>query len=195
MKQVAKVGLGIVACAVLAAAASCAGNGQSSPAPAASASPTPGGPVYHISANGTAGQPVKITNIEKGVTEYMLLAQSVLYATNLQRGKFSDNTLHFYKGGKPRLTVTAPTAFVDEQSHNVALSGGVVARTAAGVTLSSDTMQYNERTRLLTAVGNVVANEPGGNTLTGSRAIADLDLQEIRLFGEGSPSASRSASP
>lgn len=186
----------VTACAILSSIMiSCASNGQSPATSAPKANTTPAGPVYHISANGTAGQPVKITNIKKGVTEYTLLAQSVLYATNLQRGKFADTTLYFYKGRTPRLTVTAPTAFLDEQSHNVALSGGVVAKTAAGVTLSSDTMRYDERTRLLTAIGHVVANEPGGNTLTGSRAVADLDLQEIRLFGEGSPQPSRSALP
>lgn len=188
--------IGVFACtAVISAVASCAGSGRTPATPAPSISAMPQGPVYHISANGTAGQPVKISNIDKGVTQYTLLAQSVLYATNLQRGKFVDNTMYFYKGRKTRLTVTAPTAFVDEEDHNVALSGGVVARTATGVMLSSDTMHYDERTRLLTAVGHVVANEPGGNTLTGSRAIADLDLQEIRLFGEGSPTPSRSASP
>jgi LPS export ABC transporter protein LptC len=109
--------------------------------------------------------------------------------------------MYFYKGRKRRLTVTAPTAVVNEITHDVALSGGVLARTAAGDTLASDNMTYNEKTRLLTAVGHVVASEPGGNALTGQRAIADLDLQQIQLFGQSavgeasSPAAQPSLSP
>jgi len=152
-------------------------------------SPSPGsvktGPVYQISAQGTKQRPVTISNITNGQREYTLEAASVLYATNLQQGTFHDNTLHFFKGGKPRLTVTAPVAIVDEGSHDVALSGGVLARTTAGDTLDSDNMTYDEKTRLLTAVGHVVAIDPGGYRLTGTRAIADLDLQQIQLFGKG----------
>ena len=159
-----------------------------------STSPLRNGPVYHISAQGANGRPVTISNIVNGFPEYTLKAASVIYATDLRKGRFKDTTLYFYKGRKPRLTVTAPTAVVDEQSHDVALSGGVHATTAAAVTLSSDEMLYNDKTRLLTAVGHVVAVEPGGNMLTGGRAIADLDLQQIQLFGE-SPAASGAPSP
>jgi len=73
---------------------------------------------------------------------------------------------------------------VDEINHNVMLSGGVLARTASGVTLASKRMAYDDTTKLLTALDDVKAVEPGGNMLTGRRAIADLDLQQIRLFGE-----------
>jgi LPS export ABC transporter protein LptC len=173
---------------------SCGHSSQPAQPPSPSGSVLQNGPVYHISAHGANGRPVTISNIIHGVPEYTLKAASVIYATDLRRGRFLDTTLYFYKGRKPRLTVTAPTAIVDEQSHDVALSGGVHATTAADVTLSSDEMLYNEKTRLLTAVGHVVAVEPGGNMLTGGRAIADLDLQQIRLFGE-SPSPSTAPSP
>lgn len=119
-----------------------------------------------------------------GHLEYQLRAQSVVYSTNLERGSFKDNTLLFYKGRKLRLTVTAPSALVDETSHNVVLTGGVLARTTAGDTLTSDVMTYDENTQLLTATGHVIASDPKGDTLTGKRAIADLDLQQIRLFGD-----------
>lgn len=142
------------------------------------------GPVYHISAQGTKQRPVTISNIRDGQRDYTLEAASVLYATNLQQGRFHDNTLYFFKGGKPRLTVTAPVAIVDEGTHDVNLSGGVLARTTARDTLASDLMTYDEKTRLLTAVGHVVATDPSGDRLTGTRAIADLDLQQIQLFGQ-----------
>lgn len=142
------------------------------------------GPVYHISAQGANGRLVTISNIVAGHPEYTLLAANVIYSTDLQKGRFNDTTLHFYKGRNARLTVTAPTAVVDEVSHDVILSGGVRATTASGVTLTSDRMVYDDRTRLLTATDHVVAVEPGGNMLTGREAIADLDLQQIRLYGK-----------
>jgi len=168
-------------------AASCAGHAPATP----TATPSIGvarGPVYHISAQGTYGHPVTISNIVAGAPEYTLAAASVIYATDLRKGMFKETTLHFYRGRKARLTVTAPAALVDEVSHDITLFGGVHATTAAGVTLTSDQMSYDDQTRLLTAMGHVVAVEPGGNMLTGRRAIADLDLQQIQLFGEGPPS-------
>jgi len=170
--------------ALILASSSCARSSQPVQLPSPSGSMLARGPIYHISAHGANGRPVTISNIVNGMPEYTLKAASVIYATDQRKGKFLDTTLYFYKGRKPRLTVTAPTAVVDEQSHDVTLSGGVHATTAAAVTLSSDEMLYNEKTRLLTAVGHVVAVEPGGNMLTGGRAIADLDLQQINLFGE-----------
>jgi LPS export ABC transporter protein LptC len=162
--------------------------------PQAQVSPTQkaaGELVYHISAQGTKQHPVTISDINHGQRDYLLEAATVVYATNLQQGIFHDNLLHFFKGAKPRLTVTAPVATVDENSHNVDLSGGVVARTASGDTLASDTMTYNEKTRLLTAVGHVVAVDPLGYRLTGTRAIADLDLEQIQLFGMGPTEANK----
>jgi LPS export ABC transporter protein LptC len=161
----------------------CGACSRTPPAPAASAAGA--GPVYQISAQGTKHRPVTISNINHGQREYTLLAQNVMYATNLQQGTFHNNQLYFFKGGKPRLTVTAPVAVVDEHSHNIYLSGGVVARTTAGDTLASDSMTYDEKTRLLTAVGHVVATDPQGYKLSGTRAVADLDLQQIRLFSQG----------
>jgi LPS export ABC transporter protein LptC len=150
--------------------------------PHASAKPRALG--YRISARGARGRPVTISNIVHGKPDYQLLAASVVYATDVHQGTFKDNTLFFYKGGAARLTVLAPAALVDQTSHNIALSGGVLAKTAAGDTLRSDTMMYNDKTQLLTAIGHVVAGSAGGYRLTGKRAVADLDLQQIRLFGD-----------
>jgi LPS export ABC transporter protein LptC len=163
---------------------SCGGQPHRAASPPPSARMGARGPVYHISAQGIGGHPVTISNIVAGAPEYTLLAANVIYSTDLRKGRFNDTTLHFYKGRNARLTVTAPTAVVDEVSHNVMLSGGVHATTASGVTLSSDRMVYDDTTRLLTARDHVVAVEPGGNMLTGREAIADLDLQQIRLYGE-----------
>jgi LPS export ABC transporter protein LptC len=162
---------------------SCAAGSQHASTP--TASPRLGrGPIYHISAQGANGHLVTISNIVAGAPEYTLQAASVIYATDLRKGRFADTMLSFYKGRNARLTVTAPVAVVDEVNHNVMLSGGVLARTASGVTLASKRMAYDDTTKLLTAIDDVKAVEPGGNMLTGRRAIADLDLQQIRLFTE-----------
>ncbi|HLW37240.1 MAG TPA: LPS export ABC transporter periplasmic protein LptC [Candidatus Eremiobacteraceae bacterium] len=139
---------------------------------------------YIIRATAVRGRPVMISNIVNGKPEYQLRASSVVYATSLQRGTFKDNTLLVYKGRQVRLTVTAPTAMVDEANHNVVLTQGVVARTPAGDSLRADSMTYNAVTELLTGDGHVVVQDAQGNKLTGNHAIADLDLQQIRLLGD-----------
>jgi LPS export ABC transporter protein LptC len=182
----------VVVVAIIACALACPACSKPQPESRPTTAPAQAGKlVYHISAQGTKQHPVTITDINHGQRDYFLEAATVVYATNLQQGMFHDTLLHFFKGAKPRLTVTAPVATVDENTHNVDLSGGVVARTAAGDTLVSDTMTYNEKTRLLTAVGHVVAIDPLGYRLTGTRAIADLDLEQIQLFGNGTTEANK----
>ncbi|MDQ6825268.1 MAG: LPS export ABC transporter periplasmic protein LptC [Candidatus Eremiobacteraeota bacterium] len=174
---------------LLAAIAALVGGCGRTTAPSATPLPSPAatGTVrtsYVIRAEATRGRPVTISNIVNGKPEYQLRASSVVYATSLQRGTFKDNTLLFYKGRQVRLTVTAPTATVNEATHNVILSGGVVARTPQGDTLYADRMNYNAVTELLTGDGHVVVRDAQGNKLTGKHAIADLDMQQIRLFGD-----------
>ncbi len=176
---------------VCALPAACGGAGSKPSAPQGGGVPTPpaaaGAPVYRISAQGTGERPVRISNIVHGKTEYTVAAASVVYSTDLRRGTFFDTTLHFFKGGRTRLTVTAPRAIVNELSHDVALTGGVTARTAFGETLAADSMLYHEHSRLLSATGHVVLRDPKGDTLTGTRAVADLDLQQVRLYGSLGP--------
>ncbi len=165
-----------------------AGCGRSGSAPTRS-TPSPGPSAstkssYIIRAQAARGRPVTISNIVNGKAEYQLRAKSVVYVTSLQRGDFKDNTLFFYKGGRVRLTVTAPDAAVDEASHNVMLSGGVVARTPSGDSLHADSMTYNAVTELLTGDGHILVRDAQGNTVGGNHAIADLDLQQIRLIGD-----------
>jgi len=176
---------------VFAAAAACmllTGCGHGGPTASAPA-PSPGPSAsakssYIIRAQAARGRPVTISNIVNGKAEYQLRANSVVYVTSLQRGDFKDNTLFFYKGGRVRLTVTAPDAAVDEASHNVMLNGGVIARTPGGDSLHADSMTYNALTQRLTGEGHILMRDAQGNTVGGNRAIADLDLQQIRLIGD-----------
>ncbi|MBC5805172.1 MAG: LPS export ABC transporter periplasmic protein LptC [Candidatus Eremiobacter antarcticus] len=184
MRTIARLCMVIVSAAATACTHGHPQQAPSSPRGAPHASAAPRALGYRISARGARGRPVTISNIVHGKPDYQLLAASVVYATDVHQGTFKDNTLFFYKEGAARLTVRAPAALVDQTSHNIALSGGVLAKTAGGDTLRSDTMMYNDKTQLLTAIGHVVAGSAGGYRLTGKRAVADLDLQQIRLFGD-----------
>lgn len=162
-----------------------------SPAPAVSsgATATPE-PNYRLFETASGGRAPFVKNFEHGKLVYDLKAQGVAYTTNGKTGRFDTSTIYFYKGSVVRLTVTAPTATVDGTTYDVRLSGGVRARANDGTTLTSDSMDYNGRTKLLHAVGHVVATGSSGMVVTGDHATADLDLQTIRIAGgavNGSP--------
>ncbi|MDQ2818078.1 MAG: LPS export ABC transporter periplasmic protein LptC [Candidatus Eremiobacteraeota bacterium] len=154
------------------------------PSPSPSARPHhPGPAAYKISGHQADGRAIEISDIASGRPVYTLKAAQGVYSTNGRKGTFSNTVLSFYKGSSVRLTVTAPTATVNTVSYDVELAGGVTAHNDSGVTLTAETMSYNDKTRVLTASGNVVASDRSGNVLKGDRALADLDLQQLRLFG------------
>ncbi len=173
----------IAALVLLAACSQHAGQpaaSTSAPAPAASRKANTS---YVIKATRVGGRPVVITSLSNGQPQYELRASSVFYTTSLQRGTFKDNTLFFYKGHTTRLTVTAPTATVDEAHQQVFLTDGVLARAPTGESLRADQMQYDARSAQLVGTGHVVLDDGKGDKLTGERAVADLDLEQVNLFG------------
>jgi len=113
----------------------------------------------------------------------VLKASDVYYSTSSNKGRFLNNTIYFYKGSDVRLVVTAPVAVLNRTTYDFVLTGGVRAKSATGVTLDCDVMSYNGNTQLLTATGNVRAVDAQGDVLTGDKAVADLDLQQIHMSG------------
>lgn len=154
-------------------------SGSGTPTP----SPKPTAERYLIHGSGSAGRPVKVQDIVKGKAVYVLKATDVYYSTSSNKGRFLNNTIYFYKGSTVRLTLTAPTADLNRTSYDFVLTGGVRAKSALGVTLDCDVMAYNGYTQLLTATGNVRAVDAQGDVLTGDKAVADLDLQQIHMSG------------
>ncbi len=138
---------------------------------------------YRLFETAAGGQAPYVKNFERGKLVYLLKAQGVAYTTTGKTGRFASSTLYFYKGSAVRLTVTAPTATVDGETYNIGLRGGVKARSNDGTTLSSDSMDYNAKTKLLHANGHVVATGSSGMVVTGDHATADLDLQTINITG------------
>ena len=143
--------------------------------------PTPAD--YFIHGSGANGRPVKVQDTVKGHPVYVLKATDVYYSTLSNKGRFLHDTIYFYKGSGVRLTVTAPTADVNRTTYDFVLTGGVRAKSALGVTLDCDVMAYNGHTQLLTATGNVRAVDAQGDVLTGDKAVADLDLQQVHMSG------------
>ena len=139
-------------------------------------------PGYRVSAHKAGGRQITISDVSRGRAVYVLKAGSAVYSTNGKRGTFLDNTFYFYKGSAVRLTLTAPTADLNMATYDVVLKSGVVAKNQSGVTLRADSMAYNDKTQLLTAAGHVNASDQNGDVLSGDRATADLDLQQIHMF-------------
>jgi LPS export ABC transporter protein LptC len=168
------------ACALIAPLCGCARHAEPVPSP----SPPPARstlPPYRFHGHGTAQHPVAVKDLAHGHAVYVLTATDVYYSTSSSQGRFENNTIRFYKGSDVRLTVTAPTADVNRVNYDFVLRDGVTAKSATGVTLSSDTMAYNGNTQLLTATGHVRAVDAQGDVITGDKAVADLDLQQIHV--------------
>jgi LPS export ABC transporter protein LptC len=168
--------------AALLLAAACAGHSGSTPSPAPAVSPIPGS--YHIHGHGNAARPVKVVDLVTGHPVYVLKATDVYYSTDSSKGLFKNDSIYFYKGSNVRLFVAAPTAEVNLRTYDFTLSDGVRARSALGVTLTCDAMTYSGTTQLLTATGHVRAVDSQGDVLTGDKAVADLDLQQIHMTGD-----------
>jgi len=147
--------------------------------------PTPTKADYFIHGSGANGAPVKVQDTVKGQPVYVLKATDVYYSTSSAKGRFLNDTIYFYKGSQVRLTLVAQVADVNRLTYDFVLHGdtGVKAKSATGVTMTCDTMSYNGNTKLLTATGSVRAVDAQGDVLTGDKAVADLDLQEIHMSG------------
>lgn len=173
----------VIVAALTIAACSNTGTPQarSSPTPG----PTPTKADYFIHGSSANGAPVKVQDTVKGQPVYVLKATDVYYSTSSSKGRFLNDTIYFYKGSAVRLTLTAQVADVNRLTYDFVLHGdtGVKAKSATGVTMTCDVMSYNGNTKLLTATGSVRAIDAQGDVLTGDKAVADLDLQQIHMSG------------
>ena len=172
-----------VTLAVATMLAGCSSGGAPVSAPSPTPSPSPTKADYFIHGSASGGRPVKVQDTMKGHPVYVLDATDVYYSTLSSKGTFHNNTIYFYKGNAVRLKLTAPVADVNRTTYDFVLHTGVVAKSAQGVTLTCDVMTYNGNTKLLTAIGHVRAIDAQGDVVTGGKAVADLDLQEIHMSG------------
>ena len=168
---------------VLLAACSGSTTPTTNASPTPQVSPKPTAAEYFIHGHGTKGQPVKVQDVVKGSPVYVLKATDVYYSTSSAKGRFLNDLIYFYKGNTVRLTLASPTADVNRVTYDFVLSGGVKAHSALGITMYCDSMSYDGITKLLTATGAVRAIDAQGDVVTGDKAVADLDLQELHMSG------------
>lgn len=171
----------VLATAALTWLGACSNKGGQAAAPTPTPTPAPTKADYFIHGRGSNGSPVKVQDVVRGRPVYELQATDVYYSTSSAKGRFLNDTIYFYKGSAQRLKLTAPIADVNRTTYDFVLHTGVVAKSALGVTLTCDVMSYNGNTKLLTATGDVRAVDAQGDVLTGGKAVADLDLQEIHM--------------
>ena len=171
---------------VLAAAALAACNPQpAGRAAAPTPSPTSAGvPPLKITGHGTAQSPVRTFEQAGNRKVYELLARSYVShsAHNVAQAKFQEATVTFYDKDGSSLTAQAPQAAVDERTKQVALTGGVHARTTTGATLTCDNLTYNRATGMLAGSGNVrmTADQNGSHeVLTGNTFTSDIKLTRM----------------
>lgn len=177
----------ISACAALAAALALAAcnpqpqhqNGASTPTPA----PT-GMPPITITGHGAKGAPVSITETSGNRKLYKLVAKSVTSHSAqhaISEGTFKEPTVTFYDKDGTKMTATAPKASL-AGGKEVTLTGGVHATTSTGLTLTCDTLTYNQSTAMLHGQGNVrITGMQGGQqqVLTGNTFTSDVKLTQM----------------
>jgi len=175
----------VIAVVAGAALAGCSPNATTQVKQSPTPGPTPTKADYFIHGSSSNGAPVKVQDMVKGHPVYVLKATDVYYSTSSAKGRFLNDTIYFYKDSAVRLTLVAQVADVNRLTYDFVLHGdtGVKAKSATGVTMTCDTMSYNGNTKLLTATGSVRAVDAQGDVLTGDKAVADLDLQQIHMSG------------
>lgn len=179
-----RMAMGFAAAGLLVPASGC--NPQPARAPSSSAHPgsSPEGvPALDITGRGTHAKPVRMSGQNGNRKTYQLLAKAYTAhsAQNLTQAQFAQPTVTFFAKDGTRMTATSPTAAVQGGKH-VVLSGGVHAKTSTGLTLSCDTLTYNQKTEMLEGEGNVrITGMQGGaqQLLTGNHFTSDVKLTNL----------------
>jgi LPS export ABC transporter protein LptC len=159
----------------------------SSPSPAGSA--TPGGPTpppLTFRGQRVGSRYVYATKQNGAHKVYVLRADSVnAVYTGVATGRsnFTNPHVVFYGDAGKRLTAEAPAGTVVEKDKTVLMTGGVHARTQDGMTLTSDTLRYDDESQLVHGVGHVVVTFPAGEQLQGETVDWNLRNGHINVAG------------
>lgn len=172
-------------CAVAVVVAACS---PREPARTASSSPSPRargrGPWLHITASGTARQPLRfVASTKQNRKQYDLVARS--YESNGAQGAAIATffTVHvvFYGARGATLTANAERAIVDESANTITLVGNVRSRSSSGMTLDCDTLRYNRITEMVHGEGHVAMTDAHGMRATGNTVDTDISLTRARM--------------
>ncbi|HEY2476610.1 MAG TPA: LPS export ABC transporter periplasmic protein LptC [Candidatus Cybelea sp.] len=154
-----------------------------SPAAKTTPRPTSSPLVLLVTGKGTAHRPVHVIQQVHNRINYDLVASS--YESrgpqNSMRSVFTDARVTFRDSKGSTITARAPQAVVDQTANTVTMTGGVAARTAAGMTLHCDRLVYRRESGTLHGDGNVVITDPKGFRATGSSFDSDISLTHMRM--------------
>jgi len=162
-----------------------------SPSPAASVSAAPaaaGGSKMSIavSSRRNGSKFILLTVRKHDRLSYILRADSETgryFGEDSGLSSFVNPHITFYAPDGKRIVADAPAGTVVEKDKSVVMSGGVHARMADGVTMTSDTMRYDDRAQSAHGSGNVVVTSPQGETLRGDTVDWNLRDGNIAVAG------------
>jgi LPS export ABC transporter protein LptC len=172
-------------------AAGCGGSTAPSatPSPAASTHrPTKAADTTPITfvAPHTGDKYIYLTKQRRNRKVYVLRADAEkgeYFGTNTGRSSFVNPHITFFGSGAKEVVADAPAGLVIESEKSVFMSGGVHARSQDGVTLTSDTMRYDDASQTIHAEGDVVMNSPQGSELRGSTLDWNLTSGAVNVAG------------
>jgi LPS export ABC transporter protein LptC len=165
----------------------------SAPAPSATASVAPGpatprakapAPIVpiQVTSQRSGSKYITFTARKKNRTAYVLLADSEsgrYFGQNSGASTFVNPHVTFFGADGKRMVAVAPAGTVAEKDKTVLMSGGVHARTQDGMTLTSDTLRYDDESQKAHGEGHVVVTSPQGETLQGETL--DWNLRDGRI--------------
>ena len=136
-----------------------------------------------VTGRGTTDRPIHVFQQVHNRVDYDLLASS--YESrgpqNDMRSIFRNARVTFSDPRGSKITASAPEAVVDQTADAVTLLGGVVARSAAGMTLHCDRLVYRRAGATLHGEGNVIITDRRGFWATGSSFDSDTSLTHMRM--------------
>ncbi|MBD5634549.1 MAG: LPS export ABC transporter periplasmic protein LptC, partial [Candidatus Eremiobacteraeota bacterium] len=146
--------------------------------------PTP--PPVNFQGNRVGSHYVYATK-QKGTRKFYVLradsVNAVYNGTSTGRSNFTNPHVVFYGDGAKRLVADAPAGTVVERDKTVVMTGGVHARTQDGMTLTSDTLRYEDESAMVHGVGHVVVVFPAGEELRGEYVDWNLRNGHINVTG------------
>jgi LPS export ABC transporter protein LptC len=127
-------------------------------------------------------QKVHYTNTKDGVLQWDLLAHKVDYYNNSGVIKFTQaEMVLFEKGGSGKYALVADTADFHKKSGDVELVGNITATNEAGMTFSTDHLDYSS-SRSLVSTDDQVRLEDTSLTVEGNGMELRLDTKKLRVL-------------
>jgi len=182
----------VFAVCLAAMASGCSGQPgpAASPSPLAAGSATPAAstpPPVNFHGERVGSHYVYATKQKGARTVYVLRADSVdaVYNGALTGvSNFTNPHVTFFGQAGKRLVADAPAGTVVEKDKTVVMTGGVRARTQDGMTLSSDTMRYQDDTQIVHGAGHVIVTLTTGEQLRGDTVDWNLRDGHINMGGQ-----------